>query len=44
MADLDCDISLASGKTGGGPVVVGEVGVRFDSPSDSVSMFTAISE
>lgn len=44
VAGLDCALSLASGKTGGGPEVVGEVGVRFDSPSDKVSMFTSISE
>ena len=32
------------GKTGGGPAVVGEVGVRLDRPSDRLSMFTSISE
>lgn len=32
------------GKTGGGPAVVGEVGVRLDRPSDRLSMLTSISE
>lgn len=32
------------GKTGGGPAVVGEVGVRLDKPSVRLSMLTSISE
>lgn len=31
------------GKMGGGPVVVGEVGVRLDKPSVRLSMLTSIS-
>lgn len=32
------------GNMGGGPAVVGEVGVRLDKPSDRLSMLTSISE
>lgn len=32
------------GKTGGGPAVVGEVGVRLDKPSVRLSTLTSISE
>lgn len=39
------DASLSGeGKMGGGPAVVGEVGVRLDKPSDRLSMLTSISE
>lgn len=44
-AGSDRDASqVKMGKMGAGPDVVGDVGVRLDSPSESVSMFTSISE
>lgn len=36
--------SGGGGNMGGGPAVVGEVGVRLDKPSDRLSMLTSISE
>lgn len=42
----ECRMSASGGggNMGGGPAVVGEVGVRLDKPSDRLSMLTSISE
>lgn len=45
LMSSEWETSLSGGgKMGGGPAVVGEVGVRLDKPSVRLSMLTSISE